>query len=249
MQNFIDKGLLKEEAARFGVVLDEAALERFDIYAKALVEWNEKINLTAITDAKEIVIKHFADSLTLLPYLQKQKAQNMIDVGTGAGFPGLALLIANPTLNVTLLDSTKKKLMVLEDISERLALPVRLLHGRAEECAHDPKYREQFDAVTARAVAALPVLAEYCLGFVRVSGTFYAMKSQSALQELTDARDAIRLLGGKDVQCETMTLADAGARSLILIKKCSPTNQKYPRPSAKIAKMPLGQGKKATKSE
>ena len=249
MQNhWIDTNRLKEKAAAVGVSLDETALERFDVYAKALVEWNEKINLTAITQPQEIVTKHFVDSLTLLPHLQAEHAGTLLDIGTGAGFPGLALLIAEPERNVTLLDSTKKKLTVLEDILDRLSLSATLLHGRAEELAQNARYRERFDVVTARAVAALPLLAEYCLPFVRVGGTFYAMKSVTAVQELQDAHAALRILGGGAPKCETITLEDVGERSLIIVKKRSSTNQKYPRPSAKIAKAPLGLGKSLPKS-
>ena len=249
MQNFIEIERLKEKAAALGVSLDETALERFDIYAKALVEWNEKINLTAITQPQDIVTKHFADSLTLLRHLRAKHAGTLLDVGTGAGFPGLALLIADPALQVTLLDSIKKKLTVLQDILGRLSLSAALLHGRAEDLAHDARYREQFDAVMARAVAALPVLAEYCLPFVRVGGTFYAMKSVTAAEEVKDAQPAIRLLGGDRPQCKTMTLEDVGERCLILVGKRSATSQKYPRPSAKIAKEPLGQGKNLPKTK
>ena len=152
MNEFIEKETLQEKAAQLSVVLDDAALDRFDIYAKALVEWNTKINLTAITTPKEIVAKHFVDSLAVLTAVTPHPGAKLIDVGTGAGFPGLVLLIARPDLQVTLLDSTKKKLMVLDDILQRLSLSAELLHARAEEAGQNPQYREQYDLVTARAV-------------------------------------------------------------------------------------------------
>ena len=237
--SFIEKAVLKEKAAQIGVELDETALDRFDIYARGLVEWNEKINLTAITQPDEIITKHFVDSLTVLPMLKGSEPLRLIDVGTGAGFPGLALLIARPKLQLTLLDSTKKKLTVLDDLLSRLSLSATLLHTRAEDAGQDARYREQFDAVTARAVAPLHVLAEYCLPFAAVGGMFFAMKSAAAQEELAAARPAIRQLGGKVKDCVEFTLEGAGARSIVRIEKCSPTNPKYPRPSAKIAKFPL----------
>ena len=249
MNGFIEKDTLQTKAAQLGVVLDETALERFDIYAKALVEWNEKINLTAITAPKDIVAKHFVDSLAVLTAVAPQAGAKLIDVGTGAGFPGLALLIARPDLQVTLLDSTKKKLMVLDDILQRLSLSAELLHARAEETGQNPQYREQFDLVTARAVAPLHLLAEYCLPFAKVGGQFVAMKSSTVREELAEGAFAVRTLGGEKPQCTTLTLEDVGARSLVLIKKRTTTNPKYPRPSAKIAKNPLISGKKSAKTE
>ncbi len=236
---FIDKAKLADLAASFGVLLDETARERFDCYAKLLCEWNEKINLTAITDPDEIVVKHFADSLSVLQAVSPAEGASLIDVGTGAGFPGLALKIARPDLQVTLLDSTKKKLLVLEDIAQKLELDVVLLHKRAEETGRDPLYREQFDFATARAVANLRELAEYCLPFVRVGGRFLAMKSAKTDAELAEAKAAVRLLGGKTAAVHTVTLPQAGERTVIEIEKRSTTPAAYPRPAAKIARFPL----------
>ena len=235
----LNREALRQKAAMFHVKLDETALERFADYARLLQDWNEKINLTAITNTDEILTKHFLDSLTVLPLLDLPQGAKLIDVGTGAGFPGLALLIARPDLQVTLLDSTKKKLTVLEDILEKLDLSAVLLHSRAEEAGHDPALREKFDAVTARAVAHLRELSEYCLPFVRVGGTFAAMKSTAAETELDGAKHALRLLSGEVARVEHFSLAGAGERTVILVKKCAPLSAKYPRPSAKIAKNPL----------
>lgn len=230
---------LRQKAAMFHVKLDETALERFADYARLLQDWNEKINLTAITDTDEILTKHFLDSLTVLPLLQLPQGAKLIDVGTGAGFPGLALLIARPDLQVTLLDSTKKKLTVLEDILEKLDLSATLLHLRAEDAGHETTLREQFDVVTARAVANLRELSEYCLPFVRVGGVFAAMKSANAETELAEAKTALRLLSGNVARVESFSLDDAGTRTVIMIEKSAPLSAKYPRPSAKIAKNPL----------
>ena len=235
----LNREALRQKAAMFHVKLDETALERFADYARLLQDWNEKINLTAITDTNEILTKHFLDSLTILPLIAPQENAKLIDVGTGAGFPGLALLIARPDLKVTLLDSTKKKLTVLQDILEKLDLSAALLHLRAEEAGHEKNLREQFDFATARAVANLRELSEYCLPFVRVGGTFAAMKSANAETELAEAKTALRLLSGEVARVERFTLEDAGARTVILVKKRAPLSAKYPRPSAKIAKNPL----------
>ena len=235
----IDKEELRALAELFHVKLDQTALDRFDCYAAALVEWNQKVNLTAITDPRGIVVKHFADSLSLLGYLQIEPGAKLIDVGTGAGFPGLALLIARPDLDLTLLDGTAKKLRVLDNIIERLGLQAALCHARAEEAGHAPMLREQFDVVTARAVADLRILAEYCLPFAKSGGVWAAMKGARAQEELNAAKSAIRLLGGKTERSERFLLEEAGERTIVFVRKCSPVSEKYPRPSAKIAKLPL----------
>ncbi len=236
----IDRSYLKALAASLGVSLDDRALERFDRYARLLCDWNEKINLTAITDPQEICVKHFADSLSVLAKVEIPQDAKLIDVGTGAGFPGLALKIARPDLRVTLLDSTKKKLMVLDDISQKLELDVELLHKRAEEAGQSRPYREQYDIATARAVANLAVLSEYCLPFVKVGGRFLAMKSAKTQEELAGAKKAIGQLGGRVEKVHTLQLETAGERTILELKKQSPTPAPYPRPSAKIARFPLG---------
>ncbi|MGN1442305.1 MAG: 16S rRNA (guanine(527)-N(7))-methyltransferase RsmG [Acutalibacteraceae bacterium] len=230
---------LKDSVAGFGVALDETALDRFAVYAEKLVDWNEKINLTAITDPEGITVKHFADSLAVFRYAEIPQNARVIDVGTGAGFPGVAMLIARPDIKLTLLDSTKKKLTVIEDILSALGLQAEILHARAEEAAKRAEYREQFDFATARAVANLRELSEYCLPFVRKGGSFISMKSAKTDEEIDGAKKAIAVLGGKIEAVNAFTLADAGERTIIMIKKISQTSPKYPRPSAKIAKYPL----------
>ena len=163
----------------------------------------------------------------------------MIDVGTAAGFPGVAMLIARPDLKVTLLDSTGKKLKVIEDILSNIGLEANILHMRAEEAGRKAEYRENFDFATARAVANLRELSEYCLPFVKVGGKFISLKAAKAQEEIDGAKKAIKLLGGKIAKAESFELLDAGERNIIIIEKISATNTKYPRPSAKIAKNPL----------
>lgn len=238
-KTFISLELLKSKAAEYGVELDEKALERFDIYARLLVEWNEKINLTAITEPDEIVIKHFVDSLTVFSAVDIPEGASVIDVGTGAGFPGVAMLIARPDLKITLIDSTNKKLNVIRDILEKTELSANVVHIRAEAAGQDKAFREQFDFSTARAVSNLRDLSEYCLPFVKKSGTFISMKSAKADEEIAEAKSAIRILGGEISEKKTFELGDSGERTIILIKKISSTPAKYPRPSAKIAKFPL----------
>lgn len=235
----ISKDLLKAEAEKIGVFLDETALERFDNYAHLLVSWNEKINLTAITDPTEIVYKHFVDSLALLHYVNLPQDARMIDVGTGAGFPGVALLCAVPSLNMTLLDSTKKKLTVISDILDKLDLAAEIVHARAEDAGRDSAYREQFDYVTARAVTNLRDLCEICLPFVSVGGHFVPLKGAGAQNEIDGAQKAISTLGGKLLKTDSFVLPECGERAIIHIEKISQTSSKYPRPSAQIAKKPL----------
>ena len=238
-ESFIYKDLLKDKAEMFHVKLDEQALERFDTYGKLLVEWNEKINLTAITDPEGVTIKHFLDSLTILGYVDIPEGAKVIDVGTGAGFPGLAMLIARPDLDMTLMDSTKKRLMVIENILETIDLKANVVHARAEEAGKNKMFREKYDFSTARAVTNLRDLAEYCLPFVKVGGSFIPMKSAKAQEEIAEGKKAIHLLGGQIIKQDTFELLDCGERTIINVKKISPTPAKYPRASAKIAKNPI----------
>ena len=238
-ETFILKDLLKEKAELFHVKLDETALERFDIYGKLLVEWNEKINLTAITDPEGVTIKHFLDSITIFSYVDIPEGAKVIDVGTGAGFPGLAMLIARPDLDITLMDSTKKRLMVIENILENIDLKANVVHSRAEDAGQNKDFREKYDFSTARAVTNLRDLAEYCLPFVKVGGSFIPMKSAKAQEEIAEGKKAIHVLGGQIIKQDTFDLLDCGERTIINVKKISSTPAKYPRPSAKIAKNPI----------
>lgn len=238
-ESFILRDLLKEKAEMFHVKLDETALDRFDMYGKLLVDWNEKINLTAITDPEGVTVKHFLDSITIFSYVEIPEGSKVIDVGTGAGFPGLAMLIARPDLDITLMDSTKKRLMVIEDILEKIGLKADIVHSRAEEAGQNKEYREKYDFSTARAVTNLRDLAEYCLPFVKVGGSFIPMKSAKTQEEIAEGKKAIHVLGGQITKIDTFDLLDCGERTIINVKKISSTPAKYPRPSAKIAKNPI----------
>lgn len=235
----INKDLLISNAKELGIELTEQAAERFDLLAELLVEQNKVMNLTAITDPDEIVIKHFIDSISLLSAVSPEKGAKILDLGTGAGFPGIPLLITRPDIDLTMVDSTAKKLAYVAATVEKLGLEAETLHARAEEAGKNPEYREQYNIVCSRAVAALNVLCEYCLPFVKVGGVFVAMKSAKAEEEIALAKNALKTLGGEIIDKKTFKLADGGERNLIIIKKISQTPPKYPRVSAQIAKKAL----------
>lgn len=231
--------LLERTLAAHGVTLDKEALMRLDLYAERLIETNRRFNLTAVTDPDEVTVKHFADSLVLLGKTEFPAGASLLDVGTGAGFPGLALKLARPDLQVAFLDGTRKKLGFISSVLEETGLAGETLHLRAEEAGKQPKYREKFDFVTARAVADMAVLVEYCLPFVRAGGLFLAMKSAAAEEEIQNAAGAVRLLGGKTEQNLLFDLVENTPRRIVFVRKISQTPPKYPRASAKIAKSPL----------
>lgn len=233
----IDTSLLKDTAASFGVSLKQNQLLQFDRYAELLVEWNEKMNLTAITDPVGIVHKHFADCLRALEYLPQNPGTSVIDVGTGAGFPGIVWKIARPDLRLTLLDSLQKRITFLQAVLCELALDGETVHARAEDGGHDKALREQFDCAAARAVAPMNVLAEYCLPFVRLGGVFVSLKGKT--DEAPDAQHAVSVLGGKIEQNVSYDLPGVGTRHVVLVRKISQTPTAYPRKPAKVRKSPL----------
>lgn len=235
----INKDLLIKNAESLGISLGDEEVTRFDMLAQRLIEQNKTMNLTAITEPDEVVIKHFIDSISLLSFVGPEENAKILDLGTGAGFPGIPLLIVRPDIRLTMVDSTAKKLKYVANTVEALGLEAETLHARAEEAGKQPEYREQYDIVCSRAVAALNLLCEYCLPFVKVGGTFAAMKSAKADEEIANAKNALKTLGGKIVDKKTFTLADGGERTIIIIKKISQIPAKYPRPSAQIAKKPL----------
>lgn len=204
-----------------------------------LVETNKSLNLTAITEPDEIVSKHFVDSLSVLRELDIPTGSSLIDVGTGAGFPGVVLLIARPDLKITLLDSTKKRLIFVESVVDALGLSAKIVHMRAEEAGQNPTFRGKYDFVTARAVANMKVLSEYCLPFLKIGGVFAAMKGANAANELEEAKAALAILGGQAIKAKEFTITRCGGRSILCVKKKSQTPPKYPRVSAQIAKKPL----------
>lgn len=231
--------LLVSDAEKLGISINDEQLRRFDLLSELLVEQNKTMNLTAITDPDGIAVKHFSDSISVLSAAEIPQGARILDVGTGAGFPGIPLLIMRPDIDLTMIDSTAKKLKYVENTVNELGLIATTLHTRAEEAGQSKEYREKFDFVCSRAVAALNVLCEYCLPFVRQNGLFIAMKGAKAQEEIDAAKDAIKTLGGKIVAEKSFSLSDGGERTLVVIKKISQVPPKYPRPSAQIAKKPL----------
>lgn len=230
--------LLLEQAAGCGLSLSQEQGERFQQYMELLLEWNEKVNLTAITEPKAVVCRHFADSLWPAQWLSLA-GKACIDVGTGAGFPGLPLKIAVPSLRLTLLDSLQKRLRVMETICAALGIQSRRVHARAEEGGRAEALRERFDYAFARAVAPLQILCEYCLPFVRVGGSFCAWKGPDMERELAQAAHAFQVLGGELVRQEEYALPDGSRRTFLEIRKRRPCPPRYPRPGGKLKKSPL----------
>lgn len=233
----ISKELFVNSLKPFNITLSDEKIEMFDKYASLLVEWNAKFNLTAIKDPDGIVVKHFVDSLAVLS--ENKLEGSLIDVGTGAGFPGLPLLIASDNLDVTFLDSTGKKIRFIETVLDELGLFADTFNARAEEAAKNDYLRENFDFATARAVSNLRDLSEYCLPFVKTGGKFISMKSAKTDEEIRDAKEAIKVLGGEIEKINSFELADCGERTLIYIKKVRPTPTKYPRNYSQIVKNPI----------
>ncbi len=230
------------QCAAHGLVLNGQQIDQFERYYQLLVEWNEKMNLTAITQREEVYLKHFYDCLMVLWNMPLEDyALQLCDVGAGAGFPSIPLKIAHPELQVTIVDSLQKRLTFIEHLAEELGLEgVSCVHGRAEDVGQNPAYRGQFDIVTARAVASLNVLAEYCLPLVKIGGQFLALKAQKSDQELEEARAAIRILGAKLIKVtEDQLPVEAADRRYILIQKTKETPNKYPRKAGKPAKNPI----------
>lgn len=230
------KELLKQKASEIDVMLTEKQLSQFVRYYQLLVEWNEKMNLTAITEPEEVVQKHFVDSLSCLE-TGLLKSGKVIDVGTGAGFPAIPLKIACPELEMVLLDSLQKRLIFLEEVIKELGLEnVSLVHSRAEDGAQKAEFREQFDVCIARAVAPMNVLAELCLPFVKQGGYWIAMKGSRGEEELELAKNSISILGGKTRQFITTKI---DGHTVISVEKVEKTSKKYPRKAGMPSKNPL----------
>lgn len=235
----LNKELFYNTIKPFEISVDEEAFNRLDTFAEMLIETNKSFNLTAIKEPDDVTVKHFADCLSIFKYVDIPENAKIIDVGTGAGFPGLVLKLYRPDIQMTFLDSTKKRLGFIENVLNECGIKGDILHMRAEEAAQLTKYREKYDFATARAVAALPVLSEYCLPFVKVGGSFVSMKSAESNEEISEAKKAINVLGGKIEENILFDLVENMPRRIIRIKKNSQTPTKYPRPSAQIAKKPL----------
>lgn len=235
----VNTKLLISDAEKLGISINDEQLTLFEKLSELLVEQNKTMNLTAITDPDGIAVKHFADSISVLSAVDIPKGARVTDIGTGAGFPGIPLLIMRPDIDLTMIDSTAKKLKYVQSTVDSLGLIATTLHTRAEEAGQSKEYREKSDIVCSRAVAALNVLCEYCMPFVKVGGLFVAMKAAKAQEEIADAKSAIKLLGGEIIGEKSFTLSDGGERTIVIIKKISHIPPKYPRPSAQIAKKPL----------
>ena len=235
----LNRVLLEKTITNFGLSLDDAVFSRLDTFAKMLVETNKSLNLTAITEPDEMTVKHFADSLSVLGYVSMPENSRVIDVGTGAGFPGMVLLLVRPDLKMTFLDSLNKRLNFIESVLKATGVDAEILHSRAEDAGKDEKYREGFDFATARAVAGLNVLSEYCLPFVKVGGSFVSMKSADTDSEIKESETAISVLGGEIKSIYSFDLVENLPRKIVEIKKISQTPTLYPRVSKKIAKNPI----------
>lgn len=230
---------LKPYLGKYAPSLSSESLEKLEKYADLLKEWNEKMNLTAICDDEGIAIKHFLDCLAFLDKVDIPNGAKIADVGTGAGFPGIVLKIARPDINLTLIDSLQKRLTFLKEVLRETGLKAEIRHLRAEDAGHEKDLRESFDFVTARAVASLPVLSEYCLPLVKTGGKFVPMKTSDIDKEVETASNALEILGGEVKETKIYELPVAGGRGIPVIEKIRPTPAKYPRQRVKLSDKPL----------
>ena len=237
IKEFFD--LMIDYGKEINIVFTEEQLQKFYQYMNLLIEWNEKINLTAIVEPKEIILKHFIDSLTIIKYIEPNKS--VIDIGTGAGFPGIPVKIMREDLDITLLDSLNKRIHFLNEVIQKLELKnITAIHARIEEFAKNKQYREAFDVATSRAVANLTTLSEYMLPMVDLKGMVICMKGSEINEEISKSKNSIKLLGGKIDKIEEFTLPKSdNRRNLILIKKERQTPGKYPRKPGIPSKEPL----------
>ncbi len=231
IMNFFQKKLDENK-----IEISDKSMNNFIIYMDNLIEWNKKINLTAIKKEDDIIVKHFIDSIFILKYINGNK---IIDIGSGAGFPGIPLKIAENNLDITLLDSVNKKVLFMQDSIEKMGLKnIVAIHGRAEDYAHDIKYREQYDVATSRAVANMSTLVEYMLPFVKIGGFCICMKGPNSDEEIIDSKKAIFKLGGEIKEVKKYSI-EGNDRCLVIIKKIKKTEQTYPRNQGKPLKSPL----------
>ena len=234
-------GILEKLSSDIGYHLLDQQMNQFNDFYEMLVEKNKVMNLTAITEYDEVVLKHFIDSIVIYKRISEDNVESIMDVGTGAGFPGIPLKILFPEIRLTLLDSLNKRILFLNEVIHNLGLEnIECIHGRAEDIGHLPEYREQYDLTVSRAVANLSSLSEYCIPFVRVGGKFISYKSGNIDDELNDAKTAIHLLGSgiEDVEKYTLPASDM-QRSIVVIRKEKKLSNKYPRKAGMPAKQPL----------
>ena len=230
---------VKKWCSENNIEISDMQLKQFEKYAALLKEWNEKMNLTAITDDEGIAVKHFIDSISILKFCSLDKKEKLIDIGTGAGFPGIPLKIMRPEIKLTLLDSLNKRLVFLETVCKELGIDAEMIHARAEEGSQKKELRENFDIAISRAVANLPALCEYCIPYVKNGGYFISMKGPDGDKELKQAEKAMDILGGKLSRTEILSLPDDSRRTVIFISKNKNTPMAYPRRGQKINKNPL----------
>lgn len=233
--------ILKQGIEDFGIESNEKMLTNFNIYKELLVEWNQKMNLTGIEDEKEVFIKHFLDSISAVTKGYIKNDMSLIDVGTGAGFPGMPLKICLPELKVTLLDSLNKRINFLKEVANKLEInDIEFIHGRAEDFGKNENYRECFDIATARAVAGLPALMEFCVPFIKVGGYFVCLKGPNANLELEESKKAMEVLGIEYIEKIDIKLPEVDLNHNILVfKKIKNTPSKYPRKAGKVTKNPI----------
>lgn len=239
MINF-DFDKIAPKCSEFGADLTESIKEKLTLYGNLLVEWNEKMNLTAITDPEGILYKHFFDCILFLKHIEIPQNATLVDVGTGAGFPGMVLKIMREDLDITLIDSLNKRLIFLNEVIDKLGLKgIKTVHSRAEDAGKNKLFREKFDIATARAVANLPVLLEYCTPLVKKNGVFVSMKGPSANDEADLCQNAIKILGLSEPTIIFEELPANDKRAFVSFKKISQTPPKYPRKPSDISKQPL----------
>lgn len=235
--------LMREGLSEFSIELSKLQLHQFYQYFELLVEWNKVMNLTAITEMEDVVTKHFVDSLSLVKVLSDLKSEQVqiLDMGTGAGFPGIPLKIVFSELEITLLDSLNKRINFLNEVIEQLGLKkIKAVHGRAEDYGRDREYREKYDYCVSRAVANLSTLSEYCMPYVKIGGAFIPYKSGKIEEELNQSRGAVKLLGGKIEEVITFMLPKTDVeRSFVVVRKKEGTSKKYPRKAGLPSKEPL----------
>lgn len=234
--------IFENKLNELGIALTDKQKQQFDKFYELLVEWNKVMNLTGITEYEEVNEKHFVDSLSIVKAIDMKSVKSVIDVGTGAGFPGIPLKIAFPHLKVVLLDSLNKRINFLNTVIAELGLTdIKTIHGRAEDYAKQTEYREKFDLCVSRAVANLSTLSEYCLPYVSADGLFIPYKSGEIDEELENSKKAVKILGGKIENVVKFQLPGTEiGRSFVKIRKISNTNKKYPRKAGLPAKEPLG---------
>lgn len=233
--------ILNEASNNEGLELNEDKYNKFIKYKELIKEWNEKVNLTAITEDDEIIQKHFIDSIKVFKCEELKNARKIIDIGTGGGFPGIPMKIINPASKIVLLDSLNKRINFLNEVIRELGLEnIDTIHGRAEDFAQEAKYREKFDAAVSRAVANLAVLSEFCLPYVKVGGYFVALKGPAIDEEMKNAKNAIKLLGGEVERILKVDIEGSDLNhNLVVIKKIKETPKKYPRKAGMVTKNPL----------